>query len=66
MKDFSGIKDYQVAVLGLLIALGAIISTYLLSSGIIQFQKLQAQAITVTGLRQPESNLGFCNLERQF
>ena len=49
MKDFSGIKDYQIVLLGLLIALGAIISTYLLSNGIIQFQKLQAQAITVTG-----------------
>ncbi len=49
MKDFSGIKDYQIVLLGFLIALGAIISTYLLSNGIIQFQKLQAQAITVTG-----------------
>lgn len=49
MKDFSEIKDYQVVVLGLLIALGAVLSTFIFSNAVIQFQKLQAQAITVTG-----------------
>ena len=43
------IKDYQVVLLGVLIALGSVCSTYILSKGIIEFQKLQNQTIRVTG-----------------
>ena len=43
------IKDYQVVLLGLLIALGSIFSTYILSEAIVKFQKLQNQTIKVTG-----------------
>ncbi len=43
------IKDYQVVLLGLLIALGAVLSTYILSGAIVKFQKLQNQTIRVTG-----------------
>lgn len=43
------IKDYQVVLLGLLIALGSICSTYILSEAIVKFQKLQNQTIRVTG-----------------
>lgn len=49
MKDIRELKDYQIAILGLLIALGAVLSTYVLSHAIIDFQKLQSQAISVTG-----------------
>ena len=43
------IKDYQVIVLGLLIALGSICSTWILSKSVVEFQKLQNQTIRVTG-----------------
>ena len=43
------IKDYQVVLLGVLVALGCVCSTYILSKGIIEFQKLQNQTIRVTG-----------------
>ena len=43
------IKDYQIVILGLLIAIGSICSTYVLSEGIIKFQQLQNQTIRVTG-----------------
>lgn len=43
------IKDYQVVVLGVIIALGCIFSTYILSKGIVEFQKIQTQTIRVTG-----------------
>ncbi|MBQ9246842.1 SIMPL domain-containing protein [bacterium] len=43
------IKDYQIVILGLLIALGSIFSTYVLSKSIVEFQKLQNQTIRVTG-----------------
>ena len=43
------IKDYQVVLLGLLVALGSICSTYILSEAIVKFQKLQNQTIRVTG-----------------
>ncbi len=43
------IKDYQVFLLGVMIALGSIASTYILSKAIINFQKLQNQTIRVTG-----------------
>lgn len=43
------IKDYQVVLLGLLIAIGSVCSTYILSEAIVKFQKLQNQTIRVTG-----------------
>ena len=43
------IKNYQVIILGVLIALGAVCSTYILSKSIVEFQKLQNQTIRVTG-----------------
>ena len=43
------IKDYQIVILGVMIALGSIFSTYILSKSIVEFQKLQNQTIKVTG-----------------
>lgn len=43
------IKDYQVVILGVAIALGSICSTYILSKAIVEFQKMQNQTIRVTG-----------------
>lgn len=43
------IKDYQIVLLGVMIALGSVFSTYILSKSIIEFQKLQNQTIRVTG-----------------
>ena len=43
------IKDYQIVVLGLLITLGSVCSTWILSKSVIEFQKLQNQTIRVTG-----------------
>lgn len=43
------IKDYQIVLLGVFIALGTIISTYILSGAVVEFQKLQNQTIRVTG-----------------
>lgn len=43
------IKDYQVVLLGVLIALGSVCSTYILSKSIVEFQKMQNQTIRVTG-----------------
>ena len=43
------IKDYQVFLLGVMIALGSIASTGILSNAVINYQKLQNQTIRVTG-----------------
>ncbi|MBO7673223.1 SIMPL domain-containing protein [bacterium] len=43
------LKDYQVVVLGLLIACGTVLSTAILSKAVVEFQKLQNQTIRVTG-----------------
>ncbi len=43
------IKDYQIVLLGVMIALGCIFSTFILSKSIVEFQKLQNQTIRVTG-----------------
>ncbi len=43
------VKDYQVFLLGVMIAVGSVFSTYIFSKSIIQFQKLQSQTIRVTG-----------------
>ena len=54
MKDIKEVKDYQIVVLGLLIALGAIISTYILSNAVISYQKMNTQALSVTGSASQE------------
>ncbi len=43
------IKDYQIIIFGIIIALGSILSTYIFTKGVIKYQKLQNQTITVTG-----------------
>ena len=43
------IKDYQVVLLGIMIALGSVASTFILSKAIVDFQKIQTQTIKVTG-----------------
>lgn len=43
------IKDYQVVVLGIIIALGCVFSTYILANAVVDFQKIQTQTIRVTG-----------------
>lgn len=43
------IKDYQVVLLGIMIALGSVASTYILSKAVVDFQKIQTQTIKVTG-----------------
>lgn len=43
------IKDYQVVILGIIISLGCVFSTYILSKAVVDFQKIQTQTIRVTG-----------------
>lgn len=52
MNNFSNlreIKDYQIVTLGLIIAIGAIFSTFIMSHAVVTFQKLDKQALSVTG-----------------
>ncbi len=49
MKDLREIKDYQIVILGLIIAFGAILSTFIFSHAVVAYQKLQNHTITVTG-----------------
>ncbi len=49
MKDIKEIKDYQIILLGVFIALGALLSTIVLSNAVISYQKLNKQALSVTG-----------------
>ncbi len=56
MNNIREIKDYQIVILGLLIALGAIISTFVLAHGIVSYQKLQNQTLSVTGSASQEIN----------
>lgn len=46
---FGSLKNVQVVVLGICIALGTIISTMILSDGLIRFKKASAEVINVTG-----------------
>lgn len=43
------IKDYQIVLLGVMIALGSIVSTSILSKSLVEVQKFQNQTIKVTG-----------------
>ena len=56
------IKEYQVIIVGLLIALGTIISTIILSNAVVQFQKLQNQTIRVTGSASQNVTSDFAKL----
>lgn len=49
LKNLREIKDYQIIVLGLIIALGTVFSTFIISHAVISYQKLNKQALTVTG-----------------
>lgn len=49
LKNLREIKDYQIIVLGLIIALGTVFSTFVISHAVISYQKLNKQALTVTG-----------------
>lgn len=62
MADFRAVKDYQIIVFGIIICIGAILSTWLLSGGIIKFQKLQNQTITVTGSASENVTSDFATL----
>ena len=64
MKDIKEVKDYQIIILGLVIALGAIISTYILSNAVISYQKMNTQTLSVTGSASQEikSDLAVWNL----
>jgi len=46
---FGSLKNVQIVVLGICIALGTIISTVILSQGMINFKKASAEVIDVTG-----------------
>ena len=54
MKDIKEIKDYQIILLGIIIAIGAVISTFVLSHAVVSYQKLQNQTLTVTGSASQE------------
>ena len=43
------IKDYQVVLLGIMIALGSVASAYIFSKSFVEVQKMQNQTIRVTG-----------------
>lgn len=49
MDKIREIKDYQIVILGLIIALGAILSTMIFSHAAVSYQKLQNQTLSVTG-----------------
>ena len=54
MKDIREIKDYQIVLLGIIIALGAVLSTFILSHAVVSYQKLQNQTLTVRGSASQE------------
>lgn len=49
MNKLTDLKDYQILALGVLVALAAVLSTFIFSNAVIAFQKLNTQALTVTG-----------------
>lgn len=49
MKNIREIKDYQIIILGIVISIGVVFSTFLLSNALISFQKMNTQTLTVTG-----------------
>ncbi len=55
-------KDYQVIIVGLLIAAGAVLSTTILAKSVVEFQKLQNQTIRVTGSASQNVTSDFATL----
>ena len=49
MSDIKAVKDYQIVIFGVIIALGAIFSTAIFTKSVIKYQKLQNQTISTTG-----------------
>ena len=49
MGEIKAIKDYQIVVFGVIIALGAIFSTAIFTKSVIKYQKMQNQTISTTG-----------------
>lgn len=49
MNKLQELKDYQIGLLGLILAIGLIFSTFIISNAVIAFQKLNTQTLTVTG-----------------
>ncbi len=49
MGEIKAVKDYQIILFGVIIALGAIFSTVLFTQAVIKYQKLQNQTISTTG-----------------
>ncbi len=55
-------KDYQIIIVGLLIAAGAVLSTTILAKSVVEFQKLQNQTIRVTGSASQNVTSDFATL----
>lgn len=49
MNDLKTVKDYQIILFGLIVAIAVIFSTTIFTKSLIKYQKLQNQTITVTG-----------------
>ena len=62
--DIKAVKDYQIVIFGLIIAIGAIFSTCIFTKSVIKYQKLQNQTISVTGSasQNVKSDFGTINL----
>ena len=60
------LKDYQIIIVGLLIAVGAILSTSILANAVVEFQKLQNQTIRVTGSASQNIISDFASLTIRF
>lgn len=58
----NNLKEYQIIVFGLLIAIGAILSTTILAKSVVEFQKLQNQTIRVTGSASQNVTSDFATL----
>lgn len=58
----NNLKEYQIIAFGLLIALGAILSTTILAKSVVEFQKLQNQTIRVTGSASQNVTSDFATL----
>lgn len=66
MENSTTVKDYQIVTFGIIICIGAIISTFLLTGGIVKYQKLQNQSITVTGSASENVTSDFATLNIGF
>lgn len=60
------LKEYQLIIVGLLIATGAILSTSILANAVVEYQKLQNQTIRVTGSASQNVTSDFATLTIRF